>query len=67
MEKMENKIDFKKHPYRGILSEIAKSTGRKRQNIKYALEKGNPEICGIFVNKLEERRNNVCRYKSIVG
>lgn len=60
-------IDLKKYPFRGILTEIALVTGRRRQNIKLALSNGNPEICGLFASKLEERKNNVNRYKQIIG
>lgn len=68
MKKISQKnIDFKKYPFRGILSEIARETGKKRQNVRKALDSGNPYICELFINKFNERNKYVASYKNIAG
>lgn len=50
------KIDFRKHPYRGIITELAKEFGITKGAISQAVRRyRNPRIISHILKKIEER------------
>jgi hypothetical protein len=61
-----NNVDLRKHPYRGILKEIADELGRDSGNIHTALFKSkvpDPKLAGLFDQKLQERKKMVKSFR----
>jgi hypothetical protein len=56
-------INLRRHPYNGIITEIATEQGTSKANITQAIRKiGNPRILEILQQKIIQREEN---YKSI--
>lgn len=49
-------LDFCLHPYRGILSEIAREEGVKRQAVHQRMKKGEPRTLERIAEKVRGRR-----------
>lgn len=56
-----SKINFKRNPYRGILTEIAEEQNCTRQNIYQGVKNYNPQILAILATKLSNRNNDLKR------
>lgn len=57
------KIDFRRHPYRGILAEIAREDGVERQAVQKRMKKGDPGTLQRITEKVQTRKRVVDRYK----
>ena len=59
-------VDLRRHPYRGILKEIANELGRDSGNVHTALFKSkvpDPFLAELFDRKLQERQKIVKSFK----
>ncbi len=56
------KLDFRRHPYRGILAEIAREEGVERQAVQKRMKKGDPETLARIAEKVKERDAKVRKY-----
>ncbi len=59
-------LDLRRHPYRGILKEIADELGRDSGNIHTALFKSkvpDPVLASIFDKKLQARQESIKSFK----
>lgn len=60
------KVDFRRHPYRGILAEIAKEDGVGRQAVQKRLKKGDPATLARVAEKVQERNAKVLKYRKAI-
>lgn len=60
------RIDFRRHPYRGILAEIAREDGVERQAVQKRMKKGDPDTLERISTKMRERKAKVDRYKKVM-
>lgn len=51
-----NKPDFRKHPFRGILAEIAREDNVTRQSVQKRALRGDPDTIARIAVKVRERR-----------
>ncbi len=49
------KIDFKKHPFRGILKDVSEKTKRHRQSVKRSYKLGEPTIVKMINKEIQSR------------
>jgi len=61
------KVDFRRHPYRGILAEIAHEDGVGRQAVQKRLKKGDPMTMARVAEKVRERNEKVRKYRRAMG
>lgn len=59
-------IDFRSHPYRGILSEIAREDGVQRQAVQKRMVNGDPETLERIAEKVKTRKQAVDKYNRVV-
>ncbi len=60
-------LDLRRHPYRGILSEIAREEGVLRQAIQKRAKRGDPETLARIAAKVRERDAKVDDYHRMVA
>jgi predicted transcriptional regulator with HTH domain len=46
-------INFRKYPYRGILSEIARIVGRTPETVGEGVRRGNPKYCEMAAKEIQ--------------
>ncbi len=56
-------MDFRRHPYRGILTEIAREDGVARQAVQKRVKRGDPDTLARIAAKINERTAKVAAYK----
>lgn len=66
LQDMENRVDLRRHPYRGVIAEIAREQVVSEGAIRYALRVRNPRICEIFSQKVEECRKKIERFEALL-
>lgn len=66
LQDMENRVDLRRNPYRGVIAEIAREQGVSEGSVRYALRARNPRICEIFSRKVEERLKKVERFEVLL-
>lgn len=60
------KVDFRRHPYRGILAEIAREDGVERQAVQKRMKKGDPDTLARIAEKVQERNEKVRKYQKAI-
>lgn len=61
------KLDLRKHPYRGILAEIAREDGVERQAVQKRAKRGDPDTLARIAEKVREREAKVRQYHEVLG
>jgi hypothetical protein len=61
------KFDLRKHPYRGILAEIAREDGVERQAVQKRARRGDPDTLARIAAKARERVAKVNAYRELLG
>lgn len=68
MENVGNiQINFRKNPFRGIISEIAKSEGVSRVSIHISIKQKNPRILTLVADKINQRKKIMSDYETAVA
>lgn len=62
-----NKIDFKKHPYRGILTKVAKARGTYVHHVRRGWLDGRAEIVADVLKEIEQRKKIIDRAEQVVA
>jgi hypothetical protein len=60
------KLDLRKHPFRGILSEIAREDGVERQAVQKRARRGDPDTLARIAAKVRERVAKVNSYRDLL-
>jgi len=59
-------IDFRRHPFRGILTEIAREDGVRRQSVQRRVQRGHPGTLARVAEKVRERREVIEDFRRTV-
>jgi hypothetical protein len=59
--------DLRKHPYRGILSEIAREDGVGRQAVQKRARRGDPDTLIRIAAKIRERNRKLAEFRKVSG
>ncbi|HVZ40530.1 MAG: hypothetical protein JST22_06960 [Bacteroidetes bacterium] len=55
-------LDLRRHPYRGILAEIAREDGVERQAVQKRAKRGDPDTLARIARKVRERDAKLADY-----
>jgi len=58
------RIDLRRHPYRGIVSEVARELEVSQPAVSRRMKNGDPVVLALVVSKMNERERVVERFNA---